>query len=86
MVSFPHNNSYLLFSAVLSSVNVSPASGVLMSKSVGMTSHVPRGLAAGASLAVRPVTPTASQGVGAQGTFTYGSLEFDRDNLTINQN
>lgn len=55
------------FSAVLSSVNVSTASGMLVSKNVGMTSHVPRGLAAGASLAVRPVTPTASQGVGAQG-------------------
>ncbi|CAG9584782.1 unnamed protein product [Danaus chrysippus] len=41
---------------VLSSVNVSSASGVLVSK--GVTSHVPRGLAAGASLAVRPVTNT----------------------------
>ncbi|XP_030024888.1 mucin-17 isoform X2 [Manduca sexta] len=51
----------------LSSVNVSNASGVLVSKSVGVgvTSHVPRGLAAGASLAVRPVAPPASQPVGA---------------------
>ncbi|KAL0893214.1 hypothetical protein ABMA27_014822 [Loxostege sticticalis] len=58
---------------VLSSVNVSTAGGVLVSKSVGMTSHVPRGLAAGASLAVRPVTPTASQGVGAQGAWSTGN-------------
>ncbi|XP_028178005.1 nascent polypeptide-associated complex subunit alpha, muscle-specific form isoform X4 [Ostrinia furnacalis] len=68
--------------AVLSSVNVSTAGGVLVSKSVGMTSHVPRGLAAGASLAVRPVTPAASQGVaqgawatsnrGARGALVYG--------------
>ncbi|XP_028178003.1 nascent polypeptide-associated complex subunit alpha, muscle-specific form isoform X5 [Ostrinia furnacalis] len=67
---------------VLSSVNVSTAGGVLVSKSVGMTSHVPRGLAAGASLAVRPVTPAASQGVaqgawatsnrGARGALVYG--------------
>nr|XP_032523192.1 BRD4-interacting chromatin-remodeling complex-associated protein isoform X2 [Danaus plexippus plexippus] len=42
--------------SILSSVNVSSASGVLVSK--GVTSHVPRGLAAGASLAVRPVTNT----------------------------
>ncbi|VVC89056.1 histone deacetylase complex subunit SAP130 [Leptidea sinapis] len=48
---------------------VSNTSGVLVTKAV--TSHVPRGLAAGASLAVRPVTvstqPTLSQG--AKGEF-----------------
>ncbi|XP_045772034.1 protein capicua homolog [Maniola jurtina] len=39
---------------VLSNMNVNSSGGVLVSK--GVTSHVPRGLAAGASLAVRPVT------------------------------
>ncbi|RVE42124.1 hypothetical protein evm_013236 [Chilo suppressalis] len=62
----PHHNTR----PVLSSVNVSTSSGVLVNKSIGMTSHVPRGLAAGASLAVRPVTPTASQGVGGQGAWS----------------
>lgn len=58
-------------------MNVSSTSGVLVSKSVGMgvTSHVPRGLAAGASLAVRPVAPAVNpQSTGAQGktlTFTF---------------
>ncbi|XP_072931865.1 uncharacterized protein [Epargyreus clarus] len=51
--TLPHHNSR----PVLSSVNVSSAGGVLVSK--GVTSHVPRGLAAGASLAVRPVAPSA---------------------------
>ncbi|CAG9786067.1 unnamed protein product [Diatraea saccharalis] len=59
----PHHNTR----PVLSTVNVSSSSGVLVSKTISMTSHVPRGLAAGASLAVRPVAPTASQGVGSQG-------------------
>lgn len=58
----PHHNNR---PAVLSSVNVSSASGVLVSKGVGVgvtshVSHVPRGLAAGASLAVRPVTPASN--------------------------
>ncbi|KPJ08792.1 hypothetical protein RR48_07852 [Papilio machaon] len=62
----PHNRP------VLSSVNVSTASGVLVSKAV--TSHVPRGLAAGASLAVRPVTPiAASQSAGNQGGGAWSS-------------
>ncbi|XP_075973717.1 sin3A-associated protein 130 isoform X2 [Anticarsia gemmatalis] len=64
----PHHNAKL--PAVLSSVNVSSTSGVLVSKGVGVgvTSHVPRGLAAGASLAVRPVAPAVnSQSTGAQG-------------------
>ncbi|XP_039754453.1 uncharacterized protein PB18E9.04c [Pararge aegeria] len=39
---------------VLSSMNVNSTGSVLVSK--GVTSHVPRGLAAGASLAVRPVS------------------------------
>ncbi|KOB71535.1 Uncharacterized protein OBRU01_13609 [Operophtera brumata] len=45
----------------LSSVSVSSASNVLVSKgvNVGVTSHVPRGLVAGASLALRPVTPSS---------------------------
>ncbi|XP_049868730.1 histone deacetylase complex subunit SAP130 [Pectinophora gossypiella] len=58
-------------------VNVSSSGGVLVSK--GVTSHVPRGLAAGASLAVRPVTPAASAQVGAwassgrgRGAVVYG--------------
>lgn len=55
--------------AVLSNMNVSTAGGVLVSKAVGVTSHVPhvpRGLAAGASLAIRQVAPTAaSQAVGS---------------------
>lgn len=51
------------------------AGGVLVSKSVGVgvTSHVPRGLAAGASLAVRPVTPTVNQPVGTQGMLDLSS-------------
>ncbi|XP_026324989.1 histone deacetylase complex subunit SAP130 [Hyposmocoma kahamanoa] len=53
----PHHNNRPA-TAVLSTVNVSSAGGVLVSK--GVTSHVPRGLAAGASLAVRPVAPAAS--------------------------
>lgn len=63
-----------MLTAVLSSVNVSSTSGVLVSKGVGVgvTSHVPRGLAAGASLAVRPVTPAASsQGAVAQGVLCF---------------
>ncbi|KAH9636403.1 hypothetical protein HF086_011260 [Spodoptera exigua] len=70
----PHHNNR---PAVLSSVQVSSASGVLVSKGVGVgvtshVSHVPRGLAAGASLAVRPVTPAsntqaASASVGVRG-------------------
>lgn len=41
--------------------NVTNTSGILVNKGTGsVTSHVPRGLAAGASLAVRPVTPVAS--------------------------
>ncbi|XP_059047071.1 histone deacetylase complex subunit SAP130 [Achroia grisella] len=52
----PHHNTR---PAVLS--NVSTAGGVLVSKGVSVTSHVPhvpRGLAAGASLAIRQVAPT----------------------------
>lgn len=48
-------------------MNVSSTSGVLVSKGVGgigVTSHVPRGLAAGASLAVRPVTPAPNSQAG----------------------
>ncbi|CAH2106237.1 unnamed protein product [Euphydryas editha] len=55
---------------VLSNMNVNNSAGVLVNK--GVTSHVPRGLAAGASLAVRPVTnpqPAASQG----GAWSNGS-------------
>ncbi|XP_022128775.1 mucin-5AC [Pieris rapae] len=69
---------------VLTSVNVSSAS-VLVSKG---TSHVPRGLAAGASLAVRPVTASAqatiSQGSGwsansrGRGALVYGSRGLSR--------
>lgn len=45
-----------------------------MSKAV--TSHVPRGLAAGASLAVRPVTPiVASQSAGNQGKDNVSCLK-----------
>ncbi|XP_026750467.1 mucin-5AC isoform X1 [Galleria mellonella] len=56
----PHHNTR---PAVLSNVNVSTTGGggVLVSKGVGVTSHVPhvpRGLAAGASLAIRQVAPT----------------------------
>ncbi|XP_068631811.1 histone deacetylase complex subunit SAP130-like isoform X2 [Battus philenor] len=52
--------------------NNRPASGVLVSK--GVTSHVPRGLAAGASLAVRPVTPiAASQSASNQGGGAWSS-------------
>lgn len=55
-------------------MNVSSASGVLVSKGVGVgvtshVSHVPRGLAAGASLAVRPVTPASN--TQATGTLFY---------------
>ncbi|KAL4717977.1 hypothetical protein ACJJTC_013016, partial [Scirpophaga incertulas] len=57
---------------VLSNVNVTSAGGVLVNKTVGMTSHVPRGLAAGAALAVRPATPVASQNIGAQGSMGFG--------------
>ncbi|XP_063894024.1 BRD4-interacting chromatin-remodeling complex-associated protein isoform X2 [Helicoverpa armigera] len=69
----PHHNNR---PAVLSSVNVSSTSGVLVSKSVGVgvtshVSHVPRGLAAGASLAVRPVTPASnSQAASASGVIS----------------
>ncbi|CAK1596344.1 unnamed protein product [Parnassius mnemosyne] len=64
----PHHNSR----PVLSSINVSTASGVLVNK--GVTSHVPRGLAAGASLAVRPVTPlAASQSSANQGGGAWSS-------------
>lgn len=48
---------------VLPTMSVSNSGGVLVSK--GVTSHVPRGLAAGASLAIRPVTnpqPASNQG------------------------
>ncbi|XP_050345891.1 protein piccolo isoform X2 [Nymphalis io] len=56
----------------LSNINVNNTGGVLVNK--GVTSHVPRGLAAGASLAVRPVTnpqPAANQG-GAWSSGTRG--------------
>ncbi|XP_038212090.1 uncharacterized protein LOC119832499 [Zerene cesonia] len=79
----PHHNPR----PVLTSVNVSSASGVLVSKSV--TSHVPRGLAAGASLAVRPVAastqPNVNQGNNAwsgsnrgRGALVYGSRGMGR--------
>ncbi|XP_028027106.1 mucin-5AC isoform X1 [Bombyx mandarina] len=44
--------------------SVSNSGGVLVTKTVSTTSHVPRGLAAGASLAVRPVAPPVSQSSG----------------------
>lgn len=53
----------MLYFTVLPNMNVSNSGGVLVSK--GVTSHVPRGLAAGASLAVRPVAnpqPVSNQG------------------------
>ncbi|XP_047529700.1 serine/threonine-protein kinase WNK1-like isoform X1 [Vanessa atalanta] len=59
---------------VLSNINVNNTGGVLVNK--GVTSHVPRGLAAGASLAVRPVTnpqPAASQGVIKGGAWSSGT-------------
>ncbi|CAH0579364.1 unnamed protein product [Chrysodeixis includens] len=79
----PHHNTR---PAVLSSVNVSSTSGVLVSKGVGVTSHVPRGLAAGASLAVRPVTPAASsQGAVAQGGGWSSNARGPRSTLVYGQ-
>ncbi|XP_026724864.1 uncharacterized protein KIAA1522 isoform X3 [Trichoplusia ni] len=81
----PHHNTR---PAVLSSVNVSSTSGVLVSKGVGVgvTSHVPRGLAAGASLAVRPVTPAASsQGAVAQGGAWSSNARGPRSTLVYGQ-
>ncbi|KAJ8729992.1 hypothetical protein PYW07_017030 [Mythimna separata] len=70
----PHHNNR---PAVLSNVNVTSTSGVLVGKGVGVgvtshVSHVPRGLAAGASLAVRPVTP-ASNSSGSGGAWSNAS-------------
>ncbi|KAM3961020.1 LOW QUALITY PROTEIN: sin3A-associated protein 130 [Aphomia sociella] len=69
----PHHNTR---PAVLSNVNVSTTGGVLVSKPVGITSHVPhvpRGLAAGASLAIRQVTPTpAPQPLASSGSWSTG--------------
>nr|XP_021191439.2 uncharacterized protein LOC110377056 isoform X3 [Helicoverpa armigera] len=82
----PHHNNR---PAVLSSVNVSSTSGVLVSKSVGVgvtshVSHVPRGLAAGASLAVRPVTP-ASNSQAASGGAWSGASRGPRSTLVYGQ-
>ncbi|CAH0701126.1 unnamed protein product [Spodoptera exigua] len=82
----PHHNNR---PAVLSSVQVSSASGVLVSKGVGVgvtshVSHVPRGLAAGASLAVRPVTP-ASNTQAASGGAWSGASRGPRSTLVYGQ-
>ncbi|CAH1645419.1 unnamed protein product [Spodoptera littoralis] len=82
----PHHNNR---PAVLSSVNVSSASGVLVSKGVGLgvtshISHVPRGLAAGASLAVRPVTPASNTQATSGGAWS-GASRGPRSTLVYGQ-
>lgn len=81
----PHHNAKL--PGVLS--NVSSTSGMLVSKGVGVgvTSHVPRGLAAGASLAVRPVVPTANSQSGAApgGAWSSGGIRGPRSTFVYGQ-